>query len=176
MANGKPSGFRTEITIEGVDSTAEEFRAMGERAMMTLPLMERLKEILFVQQRARVQSEPWEPLMDSTIARKVADHEDPSIMRGEWRMVRGGRASRVANKLWLAMTLDGATGQVKRATRTTATFGVQAKGTQQLFYARFAQNNHGKQRRLLAISADDAMDLNLEIAHYIYPASVKVGK
>lgn len=166
--NGKPSAFRAEISVEGVDMAVAEFREMAKRAVNTAPLMARISELLFAQQKARVESTPWEPLKDSTIARKAAQGQNTGIFRDEWRPIKGS-ATRVGNKLWLALTLDGATGQVKRFTRTTATFGVDSKGNHQLFYARFAQNNHGTQRRILAISDSDAVEITMAIANYIYP-------
>jgi hypothetical protein len=167
--NGKPSAFRSEITVEGVDMTVGEFERMARRAVMTAPLMARLSQLLFEQQKARVEKTPWAPLKDSTLKRKAAQGENTAIFRDEYRPIKG-RATRVGDKLWLALTLDGATGQIKRFTRTTATFGVDSKGNRQLFYARFAQNNHGTKRKILAISAEDALVISMEIAKYIYPA------
>jgi hypothetical protein len=167
--NGKPSAFRSEITVEGVDMTVGEFERMARRAVMTAPLMARISQLLFEQQKARVESQPWEPLKESTLKRKAAQGENTGIFRDEWRPIKG-TTTRVGNKLWLALTLDGATGQVKRFTRTTATFGVDSKGNRQLFYARFAQNNHGTKRKILAISSEDALAISVEVAKYIYPA------
>lgn len=161
------SAFRAEITVMGATATAEKINLMGARAANTLPLMEMIKELLFVQQQRRVQSTPWVPLKEVTIARKMAQGENTAIMRGEWRMI-GGQATRIADKLWLAMTLDGATGQIKRATRTTATFGVDSKGNHQLFYARFVQDVKGTKRRLLAISSADAVEILDRVGNWIY--------
>lgn len=162
-----PTQFRAEVEVFGVSHSVEKLTAMGARAMNTLPLMEMIKELLFEQQRARVQSAPWAPLADSTITRKASQDEDVSIFRDEWRPI-GGKATRVGNKLYLALTLDGATGQIKRATRTTATFGVQSKGNQQLFYARFAQNVKGTHRQILGISDDDALGITERVGNWIY--------
>jgi hypothetical protein len=167
--NGKPSAFRSEITVEGVDMTVGEFERMARRAVMTAPLMARISQLLFEQQKARVESAPWAPLKDSTLGRKAAQGENTAIFRDEWRPVKG-RATRVGDKLWLALTLDGATGQIKRFTRTTATFGVDSKGNRQLFYARFVQNVKGTKRKILAISSEDALVISMEVAKYIYPA------
>lgn len=145
---------------------ADRIAAMGARAFNTFPVMEAVKEMLFEQQKARVLSEPWEPLKSSTIARKERQQEDVSIFRDEWRPVKGS-ATRVGNKLWFALTVNGATGQIKRATRTTATFGVDSKGNHQLFYARMVQNVKGTKRRILAISAADATILTIKVANYI---------
>lgn len=165
--DGKPSAFRAEISVNGDLHAAERIEAMGARAFNTVPVMEAVKEMLFAQQRARVLSEPWEPLKETTVARKARQGEDTSIFRDEWRPV-GGLATRVGNKLWLALTMNGATGQIKRATRTTATFGVDSKGNHQLFYARMVQNVKGTKRKILAISAADATEITLKIANWIY--------
>lgn len=168
--DGKPSAFRAEISVEGVDESVTAFRAMATRAAHTLPLMEEISQILFEQQKTRVEGLPWTPLKQVTIDRKARTNEDTTILHDEWRPLKGGKPSRVGNQLWLALTLDGATGQIKRATRTTATFGVDSKGNHKLYYARFVQNVKGTKRRILAISDEDALAICLRIAGYIYPA------
>lgn len=162
----RPSSFRAEIEVNGAAHAAERIAAMGARAFNTFPLMEAMKEVLFAQQKARVLSSPWTGLKDVTVQRKVAQNEDPSIFRDEWRPI-GGNATRTGNKLWFALTLNGATGQIRRATRTTATFGVDSKGNNQLFYARFVQNAKGTQRKILAISDADALIITQKAANWI---------
>lgn len=168
------SQLQAEVDVFGADTTAAAIRSMGMRAYNTLPLMEELKEFLFETQSARVKSAPWTPLKETTVARKVATEEDPSILRDEWRPI-GGRATRVGNKLYLALTLDGATGQIKRATRTWAIFGADAAGNHQLFYARFVQNVKGTKRRLLAIGEGDALTITAKVANWISFRQTEVG-
>jgi hypothetical protein len=163
----KPSSFRAEISVNGDIHAAERIAEMGARALNTFPLMEAMKELLFAQQKARVLSTPWEPLKDSTVARKLAQNEDPSIFRDEWRPM-AGRSTRTGNKLWFALTMNGATGQIKRATRTTATFGVDSAGRGSLYYARWVQNVHGTKRKILAISDADALVITMKTANWIY--------
>lgn len=163
----KPSAFRAQVLVNGDVHAAEQIDQMAARAFDTLPLMEEIKDLLFAQQKARVESQPWEPLKDSTIARKARQDQDTSIFRDEWRPIRG-TATRIGNQMWLALTLDGATGQVKRATRTTAKFGLDSAGNHKLFYARFVQNVKGTKRKILAISEADALEITLRIAKWIY--------
>jgi hypothetical protein len=160
------SEFRAEVTVTGATETADMLRMMGARAYNTLPLMEVIKEKLFQASRERVQSAPWAPLKGTTIARKISQGEDPSILRDEWRPIRG-RSTRVGNKLYLALTLDGATDQVKVATRTWAVFGVNAKGNNPLFYARFVQNVKGTKRKILAINQSTALEITEGVGAWI---------
>lgn len=167
MAKASRPAFRAEIEVFGVDQTAGRLKAIGARARDTFPLMERIKQVLFEQQAERARSMPWAPLQQVTIDRKIATQEDPTIFHDEWRPIKGS-ATRVGNKLWFALTMDGATGQIKRATRTTAQFGLDARGNRPLFYARFVQNTKGTQRRLLGISTANAEEILLTTAEYIY--------
>jgi hypothetical protein len=154
------------VEVNGAVQAGERLRMLGSRAFNTLPIMETMAEFLFESQRARVQTEPWAPLKDVTVARKLSQDEDPGILKDEWRPIKG-KPTRVGNKLYLALTLDGATGQVKRATRTTATFGVKSAGKQELFYARFVQNVKGTKRRILALSEADALAVTEGIGSWI---------
>ncbi|MGZ4530810.1 MAG: hypothetical protein ACXVXP_00490 [Mycobacteriaceae bacterium] len=172
MAKGGGSGpggrseFRAEVEVFGANETAHKILEIGARAYNTLPLMEALKEYLFETQSARVKSAPWAPLTEGTVARKASQGENTEILRDEWRPIKG-TPTRVGNKLYLALTLDGATGQIKRATRTWAVFGADSAGNHQLFYARFVQNVKGKKRRILAISEGEALTITQRVGSFI---------
>jgi hypothetical protein len=163
---GGRSEFRAEVEAFGVGETVEGLRMLGARAYNTFPLMEQLKEYLFMTQRQRVQEAPWTPLTEGTIARKASQNEDTSILRDEWRPI-GGKPTRVGNKLYFALTMDGATGQLKTATRTWAIFGVKSHGKQELFYARFVQNVKGTKRRILAINESQALIITEKVAAWV---------
>lgn len=159
--------------MTGAAETAKAILAMGERAYNTLPLMEEIKEILFESQAERVQSAPWTPLTEGTVERKTSEGSNPAILRDEPRYWKG-KPTRTPDALYLALTLDGATNQIKRATRTWAIFGANSSGTNQLYYARFVQNVKGKKRRILAINEETAMTVTEMVANYIRPGMTGV--
>lgn len=161
---GGRSEFKAVVEVEGVAHTADMLARMGARAYNTLPLTEQLAEFLAASQRQRVEEAPWAPLTDDTVARKASQGEDTGILKDEWRPI-GGTPTRRGNALYNALTTDGAPGQIKRATRTWAIFGVDTKGD--LFYARFVQNVKGTKRRILAISAADGLAIVEKVANYV---------
>lgn len=150
------SEFRASVEVSGATETAEQLRMMGARAYNTLPLMEQLVEVLAETSKQRVESAPWAPLTESTVARKEAQGSNPAILRDEPRVWKGA-PTRTRDALYRALTTSGAPGQVKRVTRTWAIFGVDAAGNHKLFYARFVQNVKGKRRRILAINQETAL-------------------
>src|SRR6185312_7122318 len=106
------------------------------------------------------------PLEDSTAERKEKEGEIPELFRDERRRIRC-EDTRDRDALYRALTQVSAPGQLKHATRTTATFGLQSAGQGPFFYARFVQNVKGNKRRILAISTDDAMIITGFIEWYI---------
>lgn len=171
MASRGPQGrseFRAEVIVSGAHETAAAIREMGRRAYETLPLMEELKELLFESQRERVQSAPWTPLTEGTVERKSAQGSNTAILRDEPRLI-GGTPTRSRDALYMALTTDGAPGQIKRATRTWAIFGADSAGNHSLFYARFVQNVKGTKRRILAINEGTASTVTERVANYIRP-------
>lgn len=161
---GGRSEFRASVEVMGVQHTEDMIARMGARAYNTLPLTVELAEFLARSQRQRVEEAPWAPLADDTVARKASQGEDTGILKDEWRPIKGAPTRR-GNALYSALTTAGAPGQIKRATRTWAIFGVDTKG--ELFYARFVQNVKGTKRRILAISATDALTITERVANYI---------
>lgn len=147
------SEFRATVDVSGVTETQAMLRQIGLRAYQTLPLMEELKEVLYEASKERVGSAPWAPLADVTVARKASQGSNTSILRDEPRTIKG-TATRRRDALYQALTTDGAPGQVKRATRTWAIFGVNTSGS--LYYGRFVQNVKGTTRRLVAIDEGTA--------------------
>lgn len=159
------SAFRAEVEVFGATQSADRMSALGYRAFNTFPLMKEIGALLYEQQKKRVESRPWTPLNPKTIANKTYAGENPDIFHSEWRM-RRGKATRMANAMWDALTIDGAKGQKKRVTRTTASFGVNTKGD--LYYVRFQQGTtHQPRRQVLAINANDAMEITMAITTYI---------
>jgi hypothetical protein len=153
------------VEVNGALQAGERLRMLGSRGYNTLPLTEKLVEVLAASQRKRVEEAPWAPLTEGTVARKVSTGENPAILRDEWRPIKG-KATRTGNALYLALTLDGATGQVRAATRTRATFGVNTKGN--LFYARFVQNVKGTKRRILAIDEATALTVTEMVGSWLF--------
>ena len=166
------SRLRVAVEINGDVQAQAIIKEMGRRAMETSPLMAAVAQELFHISAERVKEAPWAPLKDNTVARKVSQEENPEIIRDEWRPIKG-RATRVGDKLYLALTLRGATGQILRSTRTTATFGVKSKGNQELFYARFVQNVKGTKRRLLAIPAESAVTIGEMASFWIMEGKIR---
>lgn len=162
------SEFRAEIKVTGAQETANAILAMGARAYNTLPLMEELKEVLYEASKARVEQAPWTPLKQSTIQRKSAQGQSTEILRDEWRPIKG-TPTRQGDALFTALTVDGAPGQIKRATRTWAIFGADSAGNHSLFYARFVQNVKGTRRQILAINESTAMVIVERVANWIRP-------
>lgn len=160
------SEFRAEVIVTGAAETAAEFRSMGARAYNTLPLTEQIKELLFESQRERVQQAPWAPLKDSTITRKSAQGSNIGVLRDEPRTING-TPTRRRDALYTALTVNGAPGQIKRATRTWAVFGADAAGNHPLYYARFVQNVKGTHRRLLAINQTTALGIVERVGSWI---------
>ena len=160
------SEFRATVEVSGATETAAAFRSMGARAYNTLPLMEVIKERLFEASKERVESAPWAPLTEGTIARKVEQGSNPAILRDEPRMWKGS-ATRRRDALYTALTVSGAPGQVKRCTRTWAIFGVDAAGNHSLYYARFVQNVKGTKRRILAINQSVALEVTEMVGSWV---------
>lgn len=167
------SEFRAVIEVSGVAETRAAILEMGARAYNTMPLMTELTGVLFESQRERVQQAPWVPLASSTVTRKEEQGSNPAILRDEPRKI-GGTPTRSRDALYMALTVDGAPGQVKRATRTWAIFGADSAGNHSLFYARFVQNVKGKKRRLLAINEATAALVTERVANWIRPGMTGV--
>lgn len=160
------SEFRAYVEVNGAVESAAMIRSMGSRAYNTLPLMGQLAEYLAQTQRDRVRQAPWIPLADVTVERKIGQGSNPAIMRDEPRRIKG-TPTRQRDALYRALTVSGAPGQIKRATRTWAIFGVDSAGNHQLFYARFVQNVKGAKRRILAINEEQALTITERVALYI---------
>ena len=170
----RPSGFRAQIEVNGDVLAAERLEGIGRRARKTRPLMETIVGVLFTQQRARIASKPWKPLADSTVERKISENENPDIFRDEARRIKG-QPTRTPDAMYQALTTPNAPGQLRYITNASAAFGLDSKGRGPFFYARFVQNVKGNQRRILAISADDALQLTQLVASYIYDGWEKPG-
>lgn len=158
-----------ELTVIGADIAAEDVTAIGERVRASGPLMQELKELLFKQQKARVESMPWPGLAASTIERKTRQGLNPSMLRDEPRAIAGAD-TRKPDWLWEALTIRSRQGKSVRATRTTARYGIKAGGTSGLFYARFFNYGNGKgspPRQLLGISAADAAEIVVKVAEWL---------
>lgn len=174
MAGARPSQFRAHIEVNGDVHAAERLQAIGKRARKTRPLMEAVVGMLFTQQRARIASKPWAPLADSTVGRKISENENPDIFRDEARRIKG-TPTRTPDAMYHALTTPNAPGQLRYVTNASATFGLDSKGRGPFFYARFVQNVKGTQRRILAISEADALELTKLVASYIYDGWEKPG-
>lgn len=157
------SQLRAVVEIDGLTASEEMLKRMGDRAFGTEVLMEEIAEMLEIAARARLSSAPWKPLTSGTIARKASQGEDIRIMHDEWRPI-GGTPTRKGDALYTA--LDGGPGSYKRATRTTATYGVHTNGD--LFYARFVQNVKGTKRRLLAIDEATAITVTEMVGSWVF--------
>lgn len=162
----KPSAFKAYIEVNGDAQAADMIRGVGARARDTLPLMVELVDVLQMQQARRVAANPYLPLSEETVARKTRENENPETFRDESRYIHH-RPTRTPDAMYRALTETTYPGQLKHATRTTATFGLQSAGQGPFFYARFVQNVKGTKRRILAISSDDAMILLGWVEQYI---------
>lgn len=169
------SRIRLAVEVNGAKVAADALLAMGERAFNTQPLTEMLVRELFDESRKRVQQAPWKPLTDGTVRRKSSQGEDTGILRDEWRPIKGVPTRR-GDALYTALTTWGAPGQLARATRTMATFGVHSAGQGPLFYARFVQNVHGTKRRILAISEARAIAISEMVVRYITHGAISAGR
>lgn len=165
----KPSAFRAQVEVNGAAQAAGMIRAVGARARNTLPLMEEMVGLLQMQQARRVRSNPYLPLSEETVARKIREAENPETFRDEHRFIRN-HPTRTADAMYHALTEPSYPGQLKHATRASATYGLQSAGQGPFFYARFVQNVKGAKRRIMAISTDDAMIILGFIEQYIMGA------
>lgn len=168
MAAGKYPRF--ELTVIGADIAAADMEAIGARARNSGPLMQELKEMLFQQQKARVESLPWPGLADSTVERKTRQNLTPELLRDEPRTI-GGNDTRRRDQLWDTLTRRSAQGKSVRATRTVARYGIKADGASKLFYARFFNYGNGKggpPRQLLGISGENAAEIVVKVSEWLY--------
>ena len=168
MAAGKYPRF--ELTVVGADLAAADMEAIGARVRNSGPLMQELKEMLFEQQKRRVESMPWPGLADSTVERKSRQGLMPELLRDEPRTVAGSD-TRKRDQLWDTLTRRSAQGKSVRATRTVARYGIKADGNSKLFYARFFNYGNGKgapPRQLLGISAGDAAEIVVKVSEWLY--------
>lgn len=163
----RPSQLKAVIEINGDALAADLLEAIGRRAYETQPLMEQVVGVLQAQQARRIQSSPYPPLTDETIARKVRELENPGVFRDEARFIKGS-PTRMPDDLYQAIVSSNHPGQLRHVTRASATFGVKSAGNGPLFYARFVQNVKGTKRRILAITPANARTLTFGIASYIF--------
>lgn len=163
----KASAFRARVEVNGAVQSADMIRRIGARARNTWPVTTKAVEVLQRQQAARVESKPWMGLAEETIARKARESELTEVFRDEQRLIHG-QPTRVADAAYsVVVGAIGYPGQLAKATRTTATFGLQSKGKQFFWYMRLAQNAKGNKRRYLAINENDALELTDVVATYL---------
>lgn len=94
------------------------------------------------------------PPSAKTVENKTAAGESTKILSADWRM-QNGRATRDGGYLWAALSSGG---NIKRATRTTATVGIRARGG--AFYVKFIDRGTASMpaRRLVTITESDAAE------------------
>lgn len=165
-SKAKPSKHRVVVDVFGIKETSEALRAMAERAYNTYPLTRETVAFLADEQRERMNKSRYLPLTAGTTERKILQGENPGTFRDEYRPIKG-QPTRRRDALYQAVTVPGAPGQIRRATRTWAIFGVDSAGKGELFYARMVQNVKGRKRKILAISEKGAMTLGERAANYI---------
>jgi hypothetical protein len=163
----RPSQLKAYVDVNGDVAAADALKSIGYRASHTRPLMEQIVGVLQAQQARRIQSDPYTPLAEDTVERKVRELENPATFRDESRMIKG-KPTRVPDNLFKAVTSPTHPGQLRVVTRASATFGLKSAGNGEFFYARFVQNVKGTKRRILAISPGNAQILVSGVASYIY--------
>lgn len=160
MAKPRPSSFKAYIEVNGDLAVASHIAAMGARAKKSRPLMEEMVGLLQIQQARRVRSDPYLPLLPTTVEQKIKEGANPETFRDRQRRTKKDGDTRIPDELFQALTMPAHKEQYRYVTNASAVFGVNSKGKAKLFYARMVQNVKSKEgqkrRRILAISAEDA--------------------
>jgi len=159
--------FSVHMGITGADETCSALEDMALALIKSKPIMVKAMPIIQRQMIERMAEAPWLPLTEGTVERKIGQFENPEVFRDESRPIRG-KATRIPDLLYHAIVTPGTPGALRRVTPKSATFGVESKNGQLLWYARFVQNVKGRQRRILAFTPANAIELAELVKYEVY--------
>ena len=121
-------------------SQAEDMlEGVVERLKDMKPVNKQIVEVIAAKQAERFHNNNWAPLAESTKKRKESQGKSTEVFRDE---TSGGKQPREADGLYHVITTPNHPGQIKRASKKKATFGIKTTG--QYYYAPMAQNAGGK--------------------------------
>jgi hypothetical protein len=152
MAHKGAKAGKFEVRIEGGDELNDNMEAIAKRLLDGKVFMAEGVEMMQACSIARWNSHPWEPEAQSTQTRKAREGASTEVFRDQRSQGTSKSRQRTPDALYHAVTSPHDPGQVRRVTKTAATFGIRASGRGPLFYARFASNVKGVKRRILAMN------------------------
>jgi hypothetical protein len=152
MAHKGAKAGKFEVRIEGGEELNDNMEAIAKRLLDGKVFMAEAVEMMQECSIERWESDPWAPEAPSTQQRKASEGLSTQVFRDQGSQGTTASRKRIPDALYHAVTSPHDPGQVRRVTKSAATFGIRASGRGPLFYARFASNVKGVKRRILAMN------------------------